>query len=606
MTHPVLPFRNVAIIAHVDHGKTTLVDAMLAQSGRFSGVRQVVDRVMDSGDLERERGITILGKATSIRYRDTKINIADTPGHADFGGEVERMLKMVDGVVLLVDASEGPLPQTRFVLGKAFDEGLKPIVVINKIDRADARAPEVLDEVYDLFIELDADDDQIDFPVLYTNAKAGTATTDLDVDGVDLQPLFDAILEHLPSPTGDSDELLQALVTNLDYDNYVGRLGVGRVFEGTLREGEIVALMGEETTREVKVSQLYVFEGLNRERVKEAPAGELFALAGIEDIEIGDTLANSAQPHALPRVKVDEPTIAMFFGANTGPFSGRDGKYVTSRQIKDRLDRELRGNVSIRVEDTEAQDKFKVIGRGELALAVLIETMRREGYELTVSKPEVVLHHDEQGRKLEPMELLVLDLPEDFLGVVTQKVNYRKGRMRAMKSLGSGRVRVDFGIPSRGLIGFRTEYLNDTRGQGIMNTLFDGWEPWQGDIVYRVNGAIVSDRAGKTVTYALFHLQPRGKLFVGPQIEVYEGMIVGENAKRADLDVNATKEKKLTNVRSANKDEALTLSPPHEMGLEDALQWIAEDELVEVTPNSIRLRKKVLKANLRKSSKSKG
>ncbi len=598
--------RNVAIIAHVDHGKTTLVDAMLAQSGRLDDQRGVVERVMDSNDLERERGITILGKATSIRHKGVKVNIADTPGHADFGGEVERMLTMVDGVVLLVDASEGPLPQTRFVLGKALDGGLAPIVVINKIDRQDARAEEVLDEVYDLFIDLGASEEQIEFPVFYTNAKAGTASEDLDTPGVTLEPLLDAIVEHIPAPEGDPDAPVQALVTNLDYNEYIGRLGVGRVRQGTLREGQPIAVCTADGVKTFKLSQLYTFEGLERKRVPEAPAGEMYSIAGIEEIDIGDTLADPENPVPLPRVRVDEPTIAMFFMANTGPMSGREGKYVTSRNLRDRLDRELRGNVSLRVEEQPDRDAFKVIGRGELALSILIESMRREGFELCVSKPEVVTKTDEHGRTLEPMEKLVLDLPHDYLGVITEKLARRRGFMGDMRTMGSGRVRVEFGVPSRGLIGFRGEFLNDTRGTGIMNTLFDGWAPWAGDITYRVNGALVADRPGKTTPYALFHLQPRGVLFIGSQTPVYEGMVIGEHAKEQDLDVNATKEKKLTNIRAAGKDEAVVLSPPRALTLEEALQWIAEDELVEVTPSTIRIRKKVLAANVRPKKKKSG
>jgi len=592
-------FRNVAIIAHVDHGKTTLVDAMLAQTGGLADRRDVVERVMDSNDLERERGITILGKATSVHHKGVKVNIADTPGHADFGGEVERMLTMVDGVVLLVDASEGPLPQTRFVLSKALDGGLEPIVVLNKIDRSDARIAEVMDEVYDLFIDLGADESQIEFPVFYTDARKGTATEDPDVPGTDLTPLLDAIVDHIPAPRGNPDGLLQALVTNLDYNDYIGRIGMGRVRQGTLREGEEVALVTEEGPRVFKLAQLYVFEGLERKRVAEAPAGELFAVAGIEDIQIGDTVTDAEDPQPLPRVRVDEPTIAMFFSSNTSPFSGRDGKWVTSRNIADRLDRELRGNVSLRVEQTESRDTFKVVGRGELALAILIETMRREGYELCVSKPEVVTRVDDDGKVLEPMERLVLDMPEDYLGVITPKLAHRKGRMVAMRTLGSRGARVEYDIPSRGLIGWRSEFLNDTRGTGVMNTLFNGWAPWHGPIVYRVNGAIVADRQGKSTAYAMFHLQPRGQLFIGPGVEVYEGMIVGENSRSNDLNVNVTREKKLTNIRAAAKDEALNVSPPRPFTLEYALHWIAEDELVEVTPNNLRLRKKILRAALR-------
>ncbi len=588
--------RNVAIIAHVDHGKTTLVDAMLGQSGRLAGRRDVVERVLDNADLERERGITILGKATSIRHGEIKVNIADTPGHADFGGEVERMLTLVDGVVLLVDASEGPLPQTRFVLSKALEGGLRPIVVLNKIDRSDARPAEVLDEVYDLFIDMGADEQQIEFPVFYTDARKGTATSDLARPGTDLVPLLDAIVDVIPPPEGDAEAVLQALVTNLEYNDYIGRIGIGRVRQGTLREGEPVVVVGEHGSVEIKLGQLYVFEGLERKRVAEAPAGELFAVAGFEDIQIGDTLTDAETPQPLPRVRVDEPTIAMFFSANTGPLSGKDGKYVTSRKLRERLHRELRGNVSLRVEDTEQRDTFKVVGRGELALAVLIETMRREGYELCVSKPEVVTREDEQGVTLEPMERLILDMAEDYLGVITPKIAQRKGRMADMRSLGSRGIRVEYDIPSRGLIGFRSDFLNDTHGTGILNTLFNGWAPWCGPIPFRTSGAIVADRAGNSTNYALFHLQPRGHLFIGPVVEVYEGMVIGENARTNDLNVNVTRNKKLTNVRASGKDDALLLAPPRPMGLEAAIQWIAEDELVEVTPVHIRLRKKALRA----------
>jgi GTP-binding protein len=598
-------FRNVAIIAHVDHGKTTLVDAMLSQSGRFNDRREVVERVMDSNDIERERGITILGKATSVRWKDLKINIADTPGHADFGGEVERMLTMVDGVVLLVDAAEGPLPQTRFVLSKALTASLKPIVVINKIDRQDARPQEVLNEVYDLFIELGASDEQIEFPVLYTNARAGLATTDLAVPGVNLGPLLDAIVKHIPAPTGDATAPLQGLVTNIDYDNYVGRIGIGRVMQGTVRENQPLALMGANNrVVMVKPSHLYTYEGLDRVKVSAVPAGEFFCISGSEDVQIGDTIADPERPIALPRVRVDEPTIAMFFTVNNGPFSGAEGKYVTSRNIRDRLQKELRTNVSIRVEDTESPETFKVVGRGELALSILIENMRRENFELCVSKPEVVVKKDENGQVLEPMERLVLDLPEDYLGVITQKLAPRKGRMDQMKSLGSNRVRVEFDVPSRGLIGFRSEYLNDTRGQGIMNTLFAGWANWQGTIAYRVNGALVADREGETTAYALDHLQPRGILFIGPSVGVYEGMIIGEHAKQNDLDVNCVREKKLTNMRASGRDDAPSLAPPRRMDLEKAIQWISDDEWVEITPKTIRIRKKVLKANLRPKKRS--
>jgi GTP-binding protein len=560
---------------------------------------------MDSNDIERERGITILGKATSVQWKGTKINIADTPGHADFGGEVERMLTMVEGVVLLVDAAEGPLPQTRFVLGKALEANLSTIVVVNKIDRNDARPEEVLDEVYDLFIDLDADENQIEFPVLYTNARDGLATVDLSQPGTNLHPLFDVILEHIPAPEGDPEESVKALITNLDYNDYIGRLGIGRIRQGILREGEQITVVGAESSKTLKLNQLYVFEGLERVRVKEAPAGELFAVAGIEEMHIGDTITHPDHPEPLPRVRVDEPTIAMFFSANTGPLSGRDGKYVTSRNLRDRFEKEARANVSIRIDEPENSDAFRVVGRGELALAILIENMRREGFEVCVSKPEVVTKRDEDGTLLEPMETLVADLPQDYLGAITQKLATRKGIMGDMRTLGSGRVRVEFAVPSRGLIGFRSDFLNDTRGTGIMNTIFAGWAPWKGDINYRNNGALVADRTGKSTTYALFHLQPRGRLFIGPQTEIYEGMVIGEHAKGRDLDVNGTKEKKLNNIRTVNKDEALILSPPVRMGLEDAIQWIAEDELVEITPSTIRIRKKMLAANQRPKKKKK-
>lgn len=592
-------FRNIAIVAHVDHGKTTLVDAMLAQCGGLAGRRDVVDRILDSNDLERERGITILGKATSVQWNDVKINIADTPGHVDFGGEVERMLTMVDGILLLVDAAEGPLPQTRFVLQKSLALGLRPIVVINKIDRGDARPEAVLDKVYDLFIDLGAGEDQIDFPVFWASARSGTATADLADPGTTLAPLLDAIVENLPAPEGDPKAPLQALVTNIDYDDYIGRLGLGRVRQGTLREGHHVALAAAESTTGIRLGQLYVFEGLERKRVAEAEAGDLFAVAGIENIAIGDTLTVLDEPRPLPRLRIDEPTIAMFFSANNGPFAGLDGRYVTSRKVRERLYREIKGNVSLRVEETGSVEALRVVGRGELALAILIETMRREGYELCVSKPEVVRREDDEGRVLEPMERLLLDLPEGFMGVITPRLAARKGRMLDMCTLGSGRVRLEYLIPSRGLIGFRSMFLNDSRGTGVMNTIFDGWAPWHGPISYRQNGAIVSDRVGSATPYAIFHLQPRGEMFIGPGTEVYTGMIIGERAKLQDIDVNVTREKKLTNIRAAGKDENTVLTPPRIMSLEEALHWIAEDELVEVTPHHIRLRKRILSEGAR-------
>ncbi len=592
-------FRNVAIIAHVDHGKTTLVDALLRQAGTFRANEHLVERVMDSMDLEKERGITILAKNTAVRYGEHKINIVDTPGHADFGGEVERTLKMVDGVLLLVDASEGPLPQTRFVLRKALEAHLVPAVVINKIDRQDARIAEVLNEVYDLFIELGASDEQIEFPVIFTNARAGTAQLSMEGEaGTSLKPMFDVIVNHLPPPRGSLDRGLQLLVTNLDYDDYVGRLAIGRIFNGQLRQGETVNLMTTQGPRPVKVSLLYTYEGLKRIEVPVAQAGDIVAVAGIDEISIGDTLASLENPEPLPRLKVDEPTIVAIFSVNNGPYAGKEGRYVTSRNIRDRLQKELRANVSLRVEETDSPDAFKVVGRGELQISILIEMMRREGYELLISKPQVITR-EETGHTLEPVEVLVMDFPEDFMGVVTQALALRKGRMYEMKNLGSGRLRVEYFIPSRGLIGFRGEFLNSTRGQGIMNTLFHGWEPWAGHIPFRESGSMVSDRIGTTTPYALFHLQPRGSLFISPGTDVYEGMIIGENSRENDLNVNVCREKKLTNVRAAGKDENVRLSPPVLMNLEQAIEFIREDELVEVTPKNIRLRKRILPANLR-------
>ena len=591
-----MSYRNVAIIAHVDHGKTTLVDALLKQSGSLDNKRNVVERVMDSNALERERGITIIGKATAVEWNGVKINIADTPGHADFGGEVERMLTMVDGVVLLVDAAEGPLPQTRFVLKKALARGLAVIVVLNKIDRQDARPAEVLDEVYSLFIDLDANDEQIEFPVLYAIARDGVSGTSPDDIQPNLAPIFDAIIKYIPEPKGDPKGNLQALVTNTDYDNYLGKMAVGRVFEGTLCEDELLTIMGEKGNRSIKVGQLYVFDGLDRKRVKEAPAGELFSVAGIEEIAIGDTLSSIDNPIALTRVRVDEPTIAMFFSVNNGPFAGKEGKLVTTRHISERLFKEARANVSMRVEETYSKDTFKVMGRCELSLSILIETMRREGFEMCISKPEVVTKKDENGKTLEPMERLILDMPEVNVGAITQMLALRKGIMDSMKSLGSGRVHVEFDVPSRGLIGFRSQFLNETRGLGIMNTLFNGWAPWFGAMNYRQNGALVADRDGKSIPYALFHLQPRGVLFIGPGVDCYEGMIVGENSRPNDIDVNVSREKKLSNMRAAGRDDNIILTPPRIMSLEESIEWIDEDELVEVTPISIRLRKRYLTA----------
>ena len=592
--------RNLAIIAHVDHGKTTLVDAMLWQSGIFGAHEHVAERVMDSIDLEREKGITIMAKNTAVRYRGTRINIVDTPGHADFGGEVERTLKMVDGVMLLVDASEGPLPQTRFVLRKALEANLPPIVVINKIDRPDARPAEVLNEVYDLFIDLDATEEQLDFPVLYCNARAGKCRREPDGPEESLEPLFEEIVRSVPAPRFDPTMPLQLLFTNLDYDDYVGRLAIGRIFNGRVRKAQEVALCRKDgSVLPAKVTLLYGYEGLRRVEIAEAGPGDIVAIAGLEEVGIGETLSEREDPRALPPIQVDEPTIAMVLSINDSPFSGRDGKHVTSRKLKERLEKEALTNVSIRVEPTDSPDAFKVSGRGELQLAILIEMMRREGYEMSVGKPEVITRRID-GQLHEPMEMLVIDCPEDYIGVVTQQMGVRKGRMMKMINHGSGRVRMEFRVPSRGLIGFRSEFLTDTRGTGILNHLFDGWDVWQGEIAHRTNGALVADRAGRTTAYAIEGLQPRGELFISPGEEVYEGMVVGENARPNDLDVNITKEKKLTNMRASGSDDAVRLVPPRIMNLEQALEFIREDELVEVTPATFRLRKRVLAANRRK------
>jgi len=591
--------RNIAIIAHVDHGKTTLIDGMMKQSGIFRSNEKVQERIMDNIDLERERGITIMAKNAAVRYNGTKINIVDTPGHADFGGEVERTLKMVDGVLLLVDASEGPLPQTRFVLQKALERKLPPILVINKIDRPDARIQAVLNEVYDLFIDLDATEDQLEFPILYTNAKQGYAKLSMEEESYNLQPLFDTIMKTIPPPAAERNGCLQILVTNIDYDNYVGRLAIGRIFSGTVKAGDTVALMkGNGEMSKTKVSFLYTFEGLDRLTAREAFSGEIIALAGVEGINIGDTITDAENPKPLPRIKVDEPTISMVFSVNTSPFSGRKGTYVTSRNLRERLEKELLYNVAIKV-DFEETDSFKVMGRGELQLAILIEMMRREGYELSVAMPETITKTIEDVLQ-EPMELLVIDVPEEYTGVVTQQVGMRKGKMQKMKNNGFGRVRLEFRIPSRGLIGFRSQFLTDTRGTGLLNHLFDGYEPWHGPLSKRQTGALVADRQGTSTTYALFHLQPRGTLFIRENTPVYEGMIIGENSRANDLDVNVIKEKKLTNMRASNADDALQLIPPKIMSLEQAIEFIKEDEIVEVTPESVRLRKKILEANKRK------
>jgi GTP-binding protein len=590
--------RNIAIIAHVDHGKTTLVDAMLNQSGIFRVNEEHVERVMDSNDLERERGITILAKITGVRYHGVKINIVDTPGHSDFGGEVERALKIVDGVMLLVDASEGPLPQTRYVLSKALEAHLPPIVVINKIDRPDARVQEVLNEVYDLFIDLDATEDQLDFPVLYTIAKTGIAKKTMEDPSTTLQPLFDAIIEHIPAPVGDPDGVLQKLIANLDYSDYLGRLGIGRVFNGTLRYGDTVAIAKRDGSfQTTKITKMYSFEGLKRVDETIGVPGDILAIAGVEGITIGETVTHAETPEPLPQIHIDEPTIAMAFTINTSPFVGREGQWVTSRNLRERLERELLTNVSIRVEEL-GHDTFKVMGRGELQLAILIEMMRREGYELAVGKPEI-LTRTVNGKMQEPLELLVIDCPETFLGVVIEKIGSRKGKMSKMVNHGSGRVRLEFLIPSRGLIGLRSDILTDTRGTAIMNSLFHGYIDWQGEIPTRPTGSLVADRPGKATGYAIFNLQERGEIFVTPGTEIYEGMIVGENARDSDLDVNIVKEKKLTNMRASTADEAIRLVPPRILNLEQAIEFIRDDEFVEVTPVSIRMRKKVLKANQR-------
>jgi len=586
--------RNIAIIAHVDHGKTTLVDAMLWQSGLFRQNETVAERIMDSMDLEREKGITIMAKNTAVNYKGVHINIVDTPGHADFGSEVERTLTLVDGVLLLVDAAEGPLPQTRFVLKKALEAGLPPIVVINKIDRSDARPAEVLDEVYDLFIDLDASEDQLEFPVLYTNARTGTATADLKVDGTSLEPLFETILATVPPPRFDPDAGLQFRVAMLDWDDYVGRLVIGRIVNGKVRQAERISVVHRDgSVEQAKVTVLYGYEGLKRVDIAEAAAGDLVAIAGIETIDIGETVGDLENPVALPLIRIDEPTVAMLFSANVSPFAGREGRFVTSPQLRERLLKERKINPGIRVEETDSPDTFRVSGRGELQLAILIEIMRREGFEMEVGKPEIITRQD-GGQTLEPMEHLVVDIPEDFIGAVTQKIGPRKGIMTKMINHGTGRVRLEYRIPSRGLIGYRTEFLTDTRGTGLLNHLFDGWAEWQGEIAHRQNGALVADRPGRTTGYAIDNLQARGVMFVGPGEQVYEGMVVGENSRENDLDVNITKEKKLTNMRASTADEGIKLTPPRIMNLEQCLEWIREDELLEVTPKSLRLRKRAL------------
>jgi len=590
--------RNVAIIAHVDHGKTTLVDAMLRQTGVFRANEVVQERVMDSSDLERERGITILAKHASVRFRDVTINIIDTPGHADFGGEVERTLKMADGALLLVDAAEGPLPQTRFVLKRALELGMPIVVVINKIDRQDARADEVLTEVFDLFCDLEASDKQADFPTLYAVATKGTATSDLAKPSESLEPLLETILERVPPPAGDVGSPFRMLVHNVEHDDYVGRLAIGRLYSGTLKPSQAIIRLHEDGALSEKAGVLFGFQGLARVRLEEASAGDIVALAGMEDVQIGDTLASPDRPEPLPRIRVEEPTIKVQFVTTTSPFSGRSGKWVTSRHLRERLFKESKRNLALRVEETDSPDVFDVYGRGELMLSILAETMRREGYELALGMPQVVTREID-GKRMEPVELVVVDVPEDYVGAVTTSLGERRGQMVKMANLGFGRARMEFRVPSRGLIGFRSRFLTETRGTGLLNTVFDGWMPWGGPLLHRPTGAIVADRPGRTTPYALFHLQPRGVLFIAPGTEVYEGMIIGANNRANDLDVNATREKKLTNIRAAGRDENVVLSPPRVLNIETALEWIDRDELVEVTPDAVRVRKKILACNRR-------
>ena len=595
--------RNIAIIAHVDHGKTTLVDELLKQSGVFRANQEVVERVMDSNDIERERGITILSKNTAVTYKDVKINIIDTPGHADFGGEVERVLKMVNGVILVVDAFEGPMPQTKFVLQKALDLDLSVIVCINKIDRPEARPKEVIDEVLELLLELDASDEQLDCPFVYASAKGGYATLELDDEKKDMKPLFDTILEHIPAPEGDPEADTQILISTIDYNEYVGRIGVGKVDNGSIKVNQEVALANHhdpDKFKKVKVSRLYEFDGLDKVEVTEAGIGSIVAISGIADLHIGDTLCSPENPVAIPFQKISEPTIAMHFMVNDSPLAGQEGKYVTSRHLRDRLFRELNTDVSLRVEETEDADRFKVSGRGELHLSVLIENMRREGYEFAVSKAEVIYKQDEKGRKLEPMELVYIDVPEEFSGTVIQKLSLRKGELQGMSPSGTGYTRMEFSIPSRGLIGYRGDFMTDTKGNGIMNQLFDGYAPYKGDIQYRRQGSLIAFETGESVTYGLFNAQERGNLFIGPGEKVYAGMVVGTSPKTEDIEVNVCKTKHLTNTRSSGSDDALKLVPPVIMSLEQALDFIDTDELLEVTPEHLRLRKKILDSRMRK------
>ena len=595
--------RNIAIIAHVDHGKTTLVDELLKQSGVFRENQEVEERVMDSNDIERERGITILSKNTAVYYKDTKINIIDTPGHADFGGEVERVLKMVNGVILVVDAFEGAMPQTKFVLRKALDLNLPVIVCINKIDRPEARPDEVIDEVLELFMDLDASDDQLDCPFIYASAKSGIAVLDLTDEEKDMQPLFETILEYIPAPEGDPDASTQVLISTIDYNEYVGRIGVGKVDNGTIKVGMDAIVVNEhnpDRQEKVRINKLYEFDGLNKIDVKEASIGSIVAISGIADISIGDTICSPEEPKAIPFQKISEPTIAIQFIVNDSPFAGQEGKYVTSRHLRDRLFRELNTDVSLRVEESDSTDSFKVSGRGELNLSVLIENMRREGYEFAVSKAEVLYKKDEHGKLLEPMEAAYIDVPDEFTGTVIDKLSQRKGELQGMGTTGGGYTRLEFKIPSRGLIGYRGEFLTDTKGNGIMNTAFDGYAPYKGDIQYRKQGSLIAFETGESVTYGLYSAQERGVLFIGPGEKVYSGMVIGENAKTDDIEVNVCKTKHLTNTRSSSADEALRLTTPKVLSLEEALDFIDTDELLEVTPENLRIRKKILDPKMRK------
>ncbi len=595
--------RNVAIIAHVDHGKTTLVDELLKQSGVFRENQEVAERVMDSNDIERERGITILSKNTAVTYKNTKINIIDTPGHADFGGEVERVLKMVNGVILVVDAFEGAMPQTKFVLRKALELKLPVIVCINKIDRPEARPAEVVDEVLELLIDLDADESQLDCPIVYASAKAGTASLSIDEPGKDMMPLFETILDYIPAPEGDPDAGTQVLISTIDYNEYVGRIGVGKVDNGVIRVNQDVVIVNHhepDKLKKVKVSKLYEFDGLNKVEIKEAGIGSIVAISGIADIHIGDTLCSPENPVPIPFQKISEPTIAMHFIVNDSPLAGQEGKYVTSRHLRDRLFRELNTDVSLRVEETETTESFKVSGRGELHLSVLIENMRREGYEFAVSKAEVLYKTDENGKKLEPMELAYIDVPDEFSGSVIQKLSARKGELISMGAANGGYVRLEFSIPARGLIGYRGEFMTDTKGNGIINTTYDGYGPYKGDMMYRAQGSLIAFESGEAITYGLYNAQERGTLFIGPGEKVYAGMVVGETGKAEDIEINVCKKKQMTNTRSSGSDEALRLSPPKILSLEQALEFIDTDELLEVTPKSLRIRKKILDPTMRK------